>query len=119
MRFQRDPFKIATVTLKMVNGFEFVPNGYHPFSYYVLGGIDVAGDSMLLSGNPISDSDGDLTSASDAGFGYDPRLGPFDIAEQAGADVYEDVRRQAMTAARSESQSEESSGESESSEKSE
>lgn len=86
------------------NSFERIPNGYHPFSYYVLGGIDISGEATMLSGNPESDESGDLTSATDAGYGYDPRISGFDIAEAAGNDAYKQVREMAAKAAKDSSE---------------
>lgn len=96
--------------------FEIVPNSYHPFSYFVLGGIDISGESTALTGNCESDSSGDLTSATGAGFGYDPRLSGFDIAEAAGTASYEEVRKMAQTASKGGEPSGEPSGEPESTE---
>lgn len=110
MRFGKDlRLCDATKTGIIESGFEFVPNGYHPFSYYVLGGIDISGEATALNGNAESDDAGDLTTAVNAGYGYDPRLSGFDIAEAAGADAYEQVREMAKTAAKNGESSEESS----------
>lgn len=109
MRFQRDlHLDDARLTGTVGSGYEIVPNGYHPFSYYVLGGIDLTGDSTTLNGNAESDDSGDMEKASGAGLGYDPRISGFDIAEQAGNDSYEEAREMAK-AARVSSQSESSS----------
>lgn len=99
-----------------MSGFEFVPNGYHPFSYYVLGGIDITGQATALNGNAESDDAGDMTRVDGAGFGYDPRLSGFDIAEAAGADSYEQAREMARTAAKNSESSGESSEATESTE---
>lgn len=99
MRFGKKSLEVF-VDHGFKNSFEAIPNDYHPFSYYVLGGIDISGESTSLSGNPESDESGDLTSATDAGYGYDPRISGFDIAEAAGNDAYKQVREMAAKAAK-------------------
>ena len=118
MRFQRPDLHIedSSHRVSFGNSFEFIPFGYKPFSYYVLGGIDVSGDSMNLSGNPESDSADDLSSASGAGAGYDPRVSGFDIAEESGVEAYQEALVKAKTASRSSQQASESSEDTESTE---
>lgn len=112
MRFGKDEKETGVLSSpSMENGYEFIPHSYRPFSYYVLGGIDIDGDSLSLNGGAVGDESGDLMSANGAGLGYDPRTSGFDIAEEAGNDVYEGIRTQAATA-RHQSLSEGSSGES-------
>ena len=117
MRFERKDLKLSDASHRAIieNAFEAIPNGYKPFSYYVLGGIDVSGDVLNLSGNPESDSAGDMESANGAGPGYDPRVSGFDIAEQSGIEAYQEAIERSRTAAKS-SESSESSEFSESSE---
>lgn len=108
MRFERS-YEDVVNSHGSMNGFEFVPYGYHPFSYYVLGGIDVSGQATALNGNAEPDDAGDMTRADGAGYGYDPRLSGFDIAEAAGRDAYEQAREMAKTAAKNGESSGESS----------
>jgi hypothetical protein len=98
MRFQKNIIvEDSTKKGSLGNSFEFEVNGYHPFSYYVLGGIDLSGDATSLNGNAESDDDSDLSSAVGAGYGYDPRISGFDIAEAAGTDSYQEARELAKT----------------------
>lgn len=117
MRFGKDSRLYDAIETGVIeSGFEFIPNGYHPFSYYVLGGIDISGEATALNGNAESDDSSDLTTAVNAGYGYDPRLSGFDIAEAAGKDVYEQAREMAKTAAKEGKSSGESSEATESTE---
>lgn len=86
----------------------FVPSDhpeYRPFSYYVLGGIDVDGDSLLMNADVGVDSDSDIESGCSVDGSCDPRVSAFDIAEQVGIDAYEKVKEKAQ---RSQSKSESS-----------
>jgi len=65
---------------------------YRPFSYYVLGGIDVDGDALLLNATPGSDSDEEIDAGCAVDAACDPRVSGFDIAEQSGVDAYKKVQ---------------------------
>jgi hypothetical protein len=117
MRYGKDSRDILCSSVPvMKSGFDIVPCSYHPFSYYVLGGIDVSGDATMLNATVESDDSGDMATATGAGAGYDPRISGFDIAEMSGNDVYEQYREKAAKAKREEQSSGESSEATESTE---
>ena len=74
---------------------EEVPNGYHPFSYYVLGGIDIDGQALAMNGDPMADTDDEISSGCGVDAACDPRVSGFDIAEAAGIEAYQKVQENA------------------------
>lgn len=71
---------------------------YRPFSFYVLGGIDVDGDALNMDA-PTSFDDDESSSGIDcvADATSDPRISPFDIVERAGVSAYEKYKAEAAT----------------------
>ena len=117
MRFAKNPEEILNSSIPVMDqGFELVPNSYHSFSYYVLGGIDISGEATMLNATVESDDAGDMATATGAGAGYDPRISGFDIAEMSGNNVYEQYREKAAKAKREEQSRSESSEATESTE---
>lgn len=72
---------------------------YHPFSYYVLGGIDVDGDSLLLNADIDFDPEDEIEAGCSVDGATDPRISGFDIAESVGIQAYEKVREKATKSA--------------------
>lgn len=72
---------------------------YRPFSYYVLGGIDVDGDSLLMNADVGFDPEDEIEAGCSVDGATDPRISGFDIAEQVGIDAYEKVREKAAKSA--------------------
>lgn len=69
---------------------------YRPFSYYVLGGIDVDGDSLTMNADIGFDDDSEIEAGCAVDGACDPRVSGFDIAEQVGIDAYEKVKEKAQ-----------------------
>lgn len=74
---------------------EEIPNGYHPFSYFVLGGIDLDGQALSMNGDAMADPDEELSSGCGADAACDPRVSGFDIAEAAGIEAYAKIKDKA------------------------
>lgn len=73
------------------DSFEGFENGYHPFSYYVLGGVDISGDHTRLDAKVMYDDDADINSGAHDG-SCDPRVSKFDICEQSGVEAFENLQ---------------------------
>lgn len=76
-----------------VSGFELLPNDYHSFGYYVLGGIDVSGEALRLDGHAEFDDEAEISGSRVVDGTTDPRVSKFDIVEQTGAAAYEKVQQ--------------------------
>lgn len=93
--YEKSPSLGARITDE---NFAFQSNGYHPLSYFVLGGIDVSGEALQEVGGVMSESD------SEASFGVpvdplcDPRTSPFDVAEIYGIESYENALKEVEAA---------------------
>lgn len=66
------------------NGYPTSTEPYKPFSYYVLGGTDIGGDSLLMNGDAMFDTDEEINQGFAVDATCNPRIGFFQIAESAG-----------------------------------
>lgn len=71
------------------------PGQYRPFSYFVLGGTDLSGESLALNGDAMFDTDEEIDSGVGVDASCDPRISKFDIAEAAGISAFEKVQQEA------------------------
>lgn len=97
-------------------GFELIPGAYKPFSYFVLGGVDVSGEALRMDSViehdesdvcdafMSTDPDVEMSTMSQ----YNPRTSALDMAEMSGVGAYDDYisNREAAKAAQSQSQTE-------------
>ncbi|UNI72419.1 MAG: hypothetical protein [Chaetfec virus UA24_2292] len=72
---------------------------YRPFSYYVLGGIDVDGDALTMNADISFDDDSEIEAGCSVDGACDPRVSGFDIAEKVGIDAYEKVKEKSQRSA--------------------
>lgn len=64
---------------------------FHPFSYYVDGGLDLTNTETDLSAKIEFDTDEELEFGATA-YGCDPRISMFDVAEQFGIQAAEQAK---------------------------
>lgn len=82
---------------KRIVSFSVQENSYKPFSYYVLGGLDVDGSALSMDASVEADDDSFLSSAINnledpIASPYDPRTSVFDMVEVTGVSAYEDYK---------------------------
>ena len=78
---------------------------YRPFSYYVLGGIDLDGDALKDNAQTTFDSPDDISGVDCSVDGTsDPRVSAFDIIEKAGVQSYERYKQEASRQAQEKQQ---------------
>lgn len=104
--YPKSRLQVSESTVPFFDGVDLKDRSvYRPFSYYVLGGIDVDGDNLLMSADIDFDPESDIESGCSVDGACDPRVSGFDIAEQVGIDAYNKVLEKAAKSKASTSES--------------
>lgn len=94
---------IASPCGNSLSSYDTSENIARPFSYYVLGGIDISGESLRMDASTEFDNDSDIDSfqgvetenlsPTDVVSPFNPRTSVFDMVELTGVGAYDDYQK--------------------------